>query len=356
MAYGYKINGVDIDDIWEHDEGATTERTKSAFTQYYRVNGATSRPNYEFIKYDPNKAPYQPPEYHKLYKVPNESGIVVKGCMPQMRERFRYSTPGQYYFFRKFAELVVLSSDWDGNNVIANLGAIPRMIYGLAIGGGGGGGANGLTGSLNLAAGGGGSGGGAAFGLIDFCNEVVSFKVGAGGTGGKGANDGNSGEDSTITLRIVPVKPITGYENITGYGGAHGAREKVGNGSGGTSRNGYLYSRETTINLISTKFTVNSGSGGNGKSSGNGASAPGYLSNNYFANIGFPTTHSYSGGSGGGGGGGGASLMGSGGSGASQAKGGNGSGYGGGGAGGGGNLSDALDGGNGANGCIIFYW
>lgn len=219
MATNYKINGIDIENIFEsfttaeQSEGGVTDSKFSDGSGRFKQNGADLKT--ALGKTFPTSAGSYIGGANSTTDYTAQGAaidVALKGCRPigVLRQTL---TPGIYYINRINNQTWVSSSPNSASGT--RLDHDPKFIF-LELQGGGGGGA----GSSMIYASGGGGGGGYCFKAITLPeNSYIRIEVGAGGNAGSGGtnNDGDTG-GNTICYDASGNFIARAYG---GYGGAH---------------------------------------------------------------------------------------------------------------------------------------
>lgn len=248
MPTNYKINGTDIEDIFEsftlaeQQEGGVTDSKFSDGSGRFKQNGVDLK--IALGKTFPTSAGSYIGGANNTgkYKVNGSSiDVALKGCRPIGVLRHTLSTPGTYYINRINNQTWVSSSANSASGT--RIDHDPKFIF-LELQGGGGGGAGGS----GLYASSGGAGGGYCFKAVALPeNSYIRVEVGAGGNGGAAGTDNNGGTGgNTICYDSAGGFIARAYG---GYGGAHnndytveggaalGGDVNVSGGNGGTKEN-----------------------------------------------------------------------------------------------------------------------
>lgn len=290
MATGYKINGTDIEDIFEsfttaeQSEGGVTDSKFSDGSGRFKQNGADLKT--ALGKTFPTSAGSYIGGSNSItdYKAQGlPIDVALKGCRPigVLRQTL---TPGTYYINRINNQTWVSSSANSASGI--RLNHDPKYLF-LELQGGGGGGAGGSA----FYASSGGAGGGYCFKAIALPeNSYIRVEVGAGGNGGS-AGTGNNGGTGGNTICYDSAGGFIARA-YGGYGGAHnndytveggtalGGDVNVSGGNGGTKENAGSGVSTFTVTLPKPEQTQWSrgnfsggSSGGNNYGGGGGASA-----------------------------------------------------------------------------------
>lgn len=233
MATGYKINGTDIEDIFEsftlaeQSEGGVTDSKFSDGSGRFKQNGADLKT--ALGKTFPTSAGTYIGGSNSTsdYKAQGSPiDVALPGCRPIGCLRATL-TPGTYYINRINNQTWVSSSANSASGT--RLDHDPKFIF-LELQGGGGGGAGGSA----FYASSGGAGGGYCFKAVALAeNSYIRVEVGAGGNGGA-AGTGNNGGTGGNTICYDSAGGFIARA-YGGYGGAHNNDYTV---EGGTALDG----------------------------------------------------------------------------------------------------------------------
>lgn len=290
MPTNYKINGTDIEDIFEsftlaeQQEGGVTDSKFSDGTGRFKQNGADLKT--ALGKTFPTSAGSYIGGANSTTDYTAQGAaidVALKGCRPIGVLRYTFGV-GTWYINRVNGQTWVSSSPNSATGT--RLDHDPKFIF-LELQGGGGGGAGGS----GLYASSGGAGGGYCFKAIALPeNSYIRIEVGAGGDGGAaGTNHDGEAGGNTICYDAAGGFIARAYG---GYGGAHNndytveggtaldGDVNVSGGNGGTKENAGAGVSAFTVTLPKpeqTQWTRGGFSGGsspgNNHGGGGGASA-----------------------------------------------------------------------------------
>lgn len=288
MSTGYKINGIDIDELFESfpkEFVALYGVNSSRFTDQqalFKINGL---PISEATgKIFPTSAGNSIGglNYTSAYKINGAPiDVALKGCRP-IGIHLADLTPGVYFLNRINGQTWVSSvkNSASGNRLQYD----PKYMHIEVVGGGGGGG-----GSAALYASAGGGGGGYCYASIAIPeNSFLQFVVGNGGQGGDARNAGANGGESKILASdgtvICQASGGTGggVNNESGGqgGSAFGGKINISGGLGGSKEHGGGNVSQFNVILDKPEGTIWSRGGfaggssrGNNYGGGGGASA-----------------------------------------------------------------------------------
>lgn len=290
MATNYKINGIDIQDLFEffttaeQQEGGVTDSKFSDGSGHFKRNGADLKANLGGT-FPTSAGSYlggsNSTSDYKAQGSPID--VALPGCRPIGCLRATL-TPGTYYINRVNNQTWVSSSANSASGT--RIDHDPKYLF-LELQGGGGGGAGGSA----FYASSGGAGGGYCFKAIALPeNSYIRVEVGAGGNGGAAGIDNNGGTGgNTICYDSAGGFIARAYG---GYGGAHNndytveggtaldGDVNVSGGNGGTKENAGSGVSTFTVTLPKPEQTQwtrgnfsGGSSGGNNYGGGGGASA-----------------------------------------------------------------------------------
>lgn len=278
MKSGYKINNVDIDEIFESfplDIAATYGVTDSKFSD----NSGRFKKNGQPLKIAKDKTfPTSADDFlgganalDKIKVMGHPIDIALKGCRPIGIPVARV-TPGTHYVNRinGLTWLSSLPNSATGTQLEYN----PKFLHAEVLGGGGGG-----AGSASLYASAGGGGGGYCYATLSLPeNSYIQLIVGAKGYGGNARENGSSGGVSKILRsdgsEICSASGGNGGAINNGdggwYGSATGGIVNINGGQGGSKEHNGQSVAETSVVLSKPEQTVwNRGGTSGGISNGN---------------------------------------------------------------------------------------